>query len=435
MFLDFLRSKIHPQNPLLLLYHRVTATVAAALYGFPAKNMRVVGVTGTSGKSTTVTLITSILEEVFPNIGSLSSIAIKIKDKILPNDTKMTSFSRLKLNRILAEMKRAGCDTLVIEATSHALTQSRLAGIPVETAVLTNLSGDHVEYHGGFEAYVEAKKKLFERSHRSLRSISVLPSDEPHAKSFEAIPTSQRISYGLSEGAEISTSEISYKPDSTDFILHYGSEKISIHLSLPGKTNIFNALAAASVAYGWGIPSEAVKRGLEKVKSIPGRYESVECSPDQDFTIIVDYAHTPKALEELCAFYRPLTEGRLIIVFGATGGGRDKSKRSAMGEVVSKYCDMVIVTDDDPYEEDRWSIIEQVAAGVKKNSAFSGVLFKILGRREAITQAMKLCHKGDTLILAGKGCEKIWVVGKGKIPWDDREKACEAFKSYVRFDR
>lgn len=444
MLLDYLRQKINPQNPLLLWYHHAMAFFAAAIYGFPAKNMSVIAVTGTSGKSTTVSLIASIFETwqqhnqaVLSGVGVLSSMLVKTGKRTFENDTKMTSFSRFRLNQFLREMKQSGLKTVVMEVTSHALSQHRLSGIPINAAVLTNVSGDHIEYHGGFEAYLEAKAKLFKllyetRPHRSLR---VLPKDDPNISYFEKLPAQTKISFGLSsENLEnlpensIFASDIKYFPDSTNFILHYGSKQAAITFKLPGKTNVLNALAAASVAYGFHVPLEVVKRGLEKISSMPGRYESVRCSDDQNFSIIVDYAHTPKALEELCSFYRPLAAAKLIIVFGATGGGRDKSKRPIMGEVVSKYCDIVIVTDDDPYEEDRWEIIEQVASGVK-NKREGKNFFKILGRREAIQKALSLSEKGDILLIAGKGCEKIWIVGKEKITWDDREVVCEALRT------
>lgn len=432
---DYLRQKINPQNPLLLAYHKFMAYLVSAAYGFPAKDMRVIAVTGTSGKSTTVSMIASIFGEISPNLGVLSSVLVKIKDKILDNDTKITSFSRVDLNRVLRSMKKAGCDTLVLEVTSHALVQSRLAGIPIDAAVLTNLAGDHLEYHGGFENYLEAKMKLFThlmntRKHKSLRKIAVLPKDEPYARAFESLAKEQKISFGLGQGAAISASEISYEPDRTRFTLHYGDTRISIRLKLPGKINLLNALAAASVAYGFGISVDIVQKGLEKIGGMPGRYESVRCDPNQNFLTIVDYAHTPKALQELCSFYRPFAKGKLIIVFGATGGGRDKSKRPLMGEVVSKYCDIVIVTDDDPYEEDRWSIIEQVAS-VVKNKQEGESFFKILGRREAIKKALSLCEKNDILLITGKGCERIWIVGKEKIPWDDREVVKQLYLEIV----
>lgn len=445
ILLDYLRRKINPQNPLLLSYHRAMAFLAAALYGFPAKEMKVIAVTGTSGKSTTVSLLASIFEHHRAQsdnkpVGVLSSVLCKTGSRLLENDTKITSFSRFDLNRFLREMKQNGCETVIMEVTSHALAQHRLAGIPIDTAVLTNTSGDHIEYHGSFEAYLAAKAKLFEllmndRKHRSLRSrpkISALPGDDQHYHFFETLSAERKVSFGLGPDNSIFASDIEYFPDSTKFTLHYGETRLPITLCLPGKANVLNALAAASAAYGSNIPEDTVKRGLEAVSGMPGRYESVRCREDQDFTIIVDYAHTPKALEELCSFYRPLAKGKLIIVFGATGGGRDKAKRPVMGEVVSKYCDVIIVTDDDPYEEDRWAIIEQVASGVKANVSGKPVLLKIFGRKEAIEKAISLCEKGDILLIAGKGCEKIWIVGREKIPWDDREIVCKSMFLHYR---
>lgn len=419
--LNFFREHISPQNPFLLLFHRIVNFLIAFLYGFPAKNMKVIGVTGTKGKTTTVYFISKILEEAGHKVGAISSILIKIGAQETPNNEKISSFSRVRLQKILRKMKMAGCEYLVIEVTSHALAQSRIAGIPIHTAVLTNLAGDHLEYHGGFEEYRAAKMKLF--SHHP--KISVLPKDDPNVSYFEKLPADRKIYFTITQATEIH-----YGEDKTEFAFSYGNDFVKIQWQLLGQTNILNALAAAGVAQGFGISKDTVKSALEKISSIPGRYESIKCSPDQNFRIVVDYAHTVPSLEELCKFYRPLTRGKLIIVFGATGGGRDKARRPFMGETVAKYCDIVIVTDDDPYEENRMSIIEQIAKGIH-NKKEGESLFKIVGRREAIQKALSLCQSGDTLLLAGKGSEKIWVVGKENIPWDEGKIVCELYRSHI----
>jgi UDP-N-acetylmuramoyl-L-alanyl-D-glutamate--2,6-diaminopimelate ligase len=409
--LNYLRSKISPQNSLLLLYHKILGILAGLIYGIPGRSLKVIGVTGTNGKTTTVNIIAQLFEKAGYKVGLSSGIKFKVGQKEWENTLKKTTLGRLKIQKILRQMASARCDVVIIEVTSHALVQSRLCGVKFDTAVLTNITEDHIEYHGSREAYIDAKKKLFANNPR----LAVLPKADPVFENFNKLPAEKRLSYGF-KNADLTAVNETYEPTSTVFELDYVNGKTKISLPLPGEHNIENALAAAAVALGWGISVDDVASSLAALEPIPGRYEPIDCG--QDFSVIVDYAHAPDSLEKLCAFYKKSTNGRLIIVFGATGGGRDKYKRPHMGEVADKYCDIIIVTDDDPYTEDRQSIIDAVASGVK-NKNEGTTLLKIMDRREAIGKAISLAQKDDTVLVAGKGCEKVIMLSDKPTPWSD----------------
>ncbi len=427
-----LRDKISPQNSFLLFYHRLTAMAAALWYRFPANRLKIIAVTGTKGKSTVVHLIANILQEAGHKVGVASSIHFQIGDHIWPNATKQTTQGRFTLQRLLREMVRARCEFAILEVTSHALIQSRLWGINVDAAVLTNVTGDHLEYHGGFENYLHAKGLLFANLGRSERKFdvqktAVLPTEEPHIAYFEAFPVDRKISYGLSKGM-VHAGEVALHANGSMFKIQVPNDEISVDFKLPGNFNVLNALAAAAVSIAFGIKLTAVRKGLESPTQIPGRLESI--SAGQPFPVIVDYAHTVDSLEKVLSLFRPLTKGRLFLVFGATGGGRDKNKRPEMGAVAAKYADVIVVTDDDPYTENRMQIIEQVAQGCGRREGDG--LWKIRDRREAIRLALSMAKEQDTVLIAGKGCEPIQMVDGKRIEWDDRKVVREILGSELR---
>jgi UDP-N-acetylmuramoyl-L-alanyl-D-glutamate--2,6-diaminopimelate ligase len=391
--------------PIFLLswYHFLWAFSGALRYGFPARNMRVIGVTGTNGKSTTVEMISRIFLEAGFKTASLSSIRFQIRDKVWRNRLKMTMPGRFVIQQFLRQAKNAGCTHAVIEVTSEGILQHRHRFLNFHTAVFTNLSPEHIERHGSFEKYREAKGRLFEVT----KKVHVINADDPNAQYFLQFPAESIVRYALSDAKNI--------PD--------------LRLKLLGEFNILNALAAICVAQNFTISLDICKRALEKIEGIPGRMEEVIKEP---FRVIVDYAFTPAALEKV---YQTLktTNYKLICVLGAAGGGRDKWKRPVLGKLAATYCDRIIVTNEDPYEEDPVAIIEQVAKGVEQirinqPNPHESAVFKILDRREAIAQALALARPGDTVIITGKGCEdSIAVKGGKKIPWDDREVVREEF--------
>lgn len=429
MFLvDFLRERISPQNPLLLFYHKLIAIAAAIFYRFPGNKIKIVAITGTKGKSTVSHFITSILMSAGHKVGLASTIRLQVGEASWPNTTKQTTQGRFRLQQLLRAMVNEKCDFAVLEVTSHALVQSRFWGINVDTAVLTNVQRDHIEYHGSFEKYMHAKGLLFANIGRHERKsgmdkCAVLPIDDAHFAYFDAFPVDRKISYG--EKGMVHATDITLRADGSTFTLNIPNDKIKVDLKIPGEFNIMNALAAASAALSFGIKLTAIKKGLEAETDIPGRLEAVRAG--QPFTVVVDYAHTPVSLEKILSLFRPLTKGKLFVVFGATGGGRDKSKRPEMGAVADRYADYIVVTDDDPYTENRMQIIDQVCSGIKRKEGQS--LWKIRDRKQAIRLALSQACEGDCVIIAGKGCEPIQIVGKERIPWDDRRIVREILES------
>ncbi len=388
--------------PLSLIdrYHWLSAFLGALFYRFPSKRIKVIGVTGTNGKSTTVHLITKILEEASFKVAVASSISFKIREKIWFNDLRMTMMEGFQLQRFLRQAVDRGCQYIILEVTSEGIKQYRNAFIDFEAAVLTNLTPEHIEAHGGFENYKKAKGKLFQ----TTKKVHVINLDDKHAEYFLQFPANKKYTYGLNQG-DINAQNTQFK------------------LKLIGKFNILNSLAAICVGLSQDISLEICQKALEKAEGIPGRMETVISQP---FKVIVDYAFTPNALEQV---YQTLTTkpgfvGKMICVLGSCGGGRDKWKRPVLGEIAAKHCDEIIITNEDPYDENPMEIINQVFEGTK------GKALKILKRREAIKKALSLAKKDDIVIITGKGCEPSICFAKGKqIPWDDRKVAREELKN------
>jgi UDP-N-acetylmuramoyl-L-alanyl-D-glutamate--2,6-diaminopimelate ligase len=376
------------------------------IFGFPGllrsrasdgqgKEMKIIGVTGTSGKSTTVDFITRILDENGDKVASISSIRFKIGEKEWENKYKMTMPGRFVIQKFLRQAKNAGCNFVVLEVTSEGIRQFRHKFINFDCAVFTNLTPEHIESHGSFENYRNEKIKLF----KAAKNIHVINSDDENSKYFWDIYAKQKIGFSIKD-----------------------ANNFDFKLNLIGDFNVLNALAAISVARVYGIDDATSKRALEKAKGISGRMEVVAQNPVK---VIVDYAHTPDQLEAvykaLDSRFRGNDEGGLICVLGSCGGGRDKWKRPILGEIAKKYCKEIIITNEDPYDESPMEIINQVAEKAGETAK------KVLDRGEAIETAIKLAKPGEVVIITGKGSEPWMCVGSGrKIPWDDRQIAREA---------
>lgn len=417
---SFLKKIIPDRHPLRLLYHKILGFFAAVMNGFPANKMVVIGVTGTNGKTTTVNFITNILSEAGFKVAMTSSINFQIGEEKWGNPTKQTTMSPFALQKFLKRAVDEKCQYVVIEVTSHAIEQSRIFGINFDLAVITNIEAEHIEYHGDFNNYLNAKGKLFKKVSNGRRKpgvpkITILNADSQYFTFFNQFVADRKITYGM-KAATVYAANVQKNSSGSKFSLHVPNNVTELSLQLPGDFNIYNALAAASVGLSLGLSLEVVKSALEGSTSIPGRFEHVECG--QDFGIIVDYAHTPEALESLFELYRKLTSGRLFVVFGATGGGRDKSKRPEMGKMANEYADYIIVTNDDPYMEDEWQIVEQIAQGIPRKEGKG--FWMLPDRREAIRLALMQAKKDDTVVVAGKGCEEIIITREGRIPWNDK---------------
>jgi UDP-N-acetylmuramoyl-L-alanyl-D-glutamate--2,6-diaminopimelate ligase len=418
--LKYLKSKISDTNPLRLLFHKVRAVAAALYYGFPSRYLHVIAVTGTKGKTTTVNLINSILQEAGYKVGVASTIFFQVGDSRWANTTKSTTIGPFSLQKMLREMVRDKCTHAIIEVTSHALTQNRIWGVNVDTAVLTNMGEDHLDYHGGFENYLRTKGLLFSRLNRSSRKprlpkVSILNRDDANFSYFDQFLADKKYTYGFNSGTCFATDLIA-TPKGSNFFMHVPNNQIEISLKLPGEFNVYNALAAGTVALANNINLTVVKKALEKSTSIPGRLEAIDCG--QKYSIIVDFAHTEASLDQVLFLYKGMARKKLFVVFGATGGGRDKGKRPKMGAVADKYADYIILTDDDPYEEDESKIIEDISAGIKRKEGEG--LWKIPHREEAIKLALTMAREGDIVVIAGKGAEEVQMIGGRVVPWDDR---------------
>ena len=391
---DLIKKFIPPF--LISWYHFGLAFLGALFYQLPSKKIKVIGVTGTNGKSTVVEMISKILEEAGYQVASLSSIKFKIGEREWQNTLKMTMPGRFKLQRFLRQAVNSKCDFAVLEITSEGIKQYRHKFIDFTAAVLTNLSPEHIEAHGSFEKYRKAKGKLFQ----ATKNIHVINIDDENREYFLQFPAEKKITYGLNHG-------------------DINNKNLKLNLKLIGDFNIYNALAAISVGVPQGIDLEICKRALEEIRGIPGRMEEVISMP---FKVFVDYAFTPNALEKVYQILKP-ENSRMICVLGACGGGRDKWKRPVLGKLAAKYCQEVIVTNEDPYDEGPIEIINQVAAGARE------MAIKILDRREAIRKSLELAKPNDMVVITGKGCEPWICVKRGKkISWDDREVVREEFK-------
>ncbi|MCX7778779.1 MAG: UDP-N-acetylmuramoyl-L-alanyl-D-glutamate--2,6-diaminopimelate ligase [Patescibacteria group bacterium] len=425
----------------LLFYHKVLAVLAAFFYGWPSRKMIVIGVTGTAGKSTVVNLIGRILEEAGFKIGWTTTMNFKIAEKEWLNKTKMTMLGRFALQKFLKKMVQAGCQYAIIETSSEGILQSRHLGIEYDLAVFTCLHPEHIEAHGGFENYKKTKGKLFAGLTKKRRKIIngqkikktiIVNLDDENATYFLSFKADEYYGYHLK--SQISSLKIAnqnlkiiqaenIKSDTNGSKFTIQDSEFQIHLL--GEFNIYNALAAVSVGLSQGVSLEIAKRALGKIKTLPGRMEIVI---DRPFKVIVDYAHTPKELEnvyQLISSKLKIKNSKLICVLGSAGGGRDKWKRPVLGKTAAKYCDEIILTNEDPYDENPATIIDEIEAGFSQipNSKFQIPKYeKILDRKEAIRKALSLAKENDIVIITGKGCEPWLCLARGKkIPWDDRQ--------------
>jgi len=412
-------------NFLAPYYHAGLAHLGSIYYGNPSKSIKVIGVTGTKGKSTTVYLISKIFEDAGMPIAAIGSLGFKIKDKEWPNTLKMTMPGRFKLQKFFYEAKKAGCKYVVLEVTSEGIKQKRHLGINFDCAVFTNLHKEHLESHGSFENYYRAKQELFART----SNIHVLNADDKSVELFSKFSSKRTIFYGIESG-DMRAQNLELKSDGASFDV-YGTR---FNINFGGKFNVLNCLAALSVSAMYGIDLPSIRTVLGEIKSIPGRMEFVQKEP---FSVVVDYAHTPESLEQVYQTLKnskfQIPNSKLICVLGAAGGGRDKWKRPEFGRIADEYCDEITLTDEDPYDENPHSIIKDIERGFPSKHKSQITNHKkyeiILDRREAIKTALTKAKEGDTVIITGKGSETSMAVsGDKKIPWSDRDVVREALK-------
>jgi len=414
-------------------YHFGLGLLANLIYRFPGRKIRVIGVTGTNGKSTTSNLIVSILEEAGYKVGLSSTTNFQIGDKKWDNEIDKTMAGRFASIKLLRQMVDQKCDYAVIEVSSHGIAQFRIWGVPFDVAVLTNITHDHLDFHKTFENYIKTKEKLFtnvEKSKRKklrdskgqkvrVKKFMVLNQDDPRYGRFDKHRADLNISFSTkNKRASVLAKDVEVREDGASFTLKSFKGNEKFNLKLTGLFNVYNSLAAISVGLSQDIKLETIKKAVEDVRKISGRLEVIR---GQGRNIVIDYAHTPDALKNIYETVRQFTKGDLIAVFGATGD-RDKAKRPKMGEIAGKLTDIVYLTDEEPGSEDPKVIIEEIAPGILKTGKKEGQdYFKVLDREEAIKKAISNSKAGDSIIISGIGHQKFRLINGVQIPWDERK--------------
>lgn len=398
------------------VYHFLLAATGVVIYRKPSRKIYVIGVTGTKGKSSTSEFVNAVLESAGKKTALLSTIRLKIGNESNPNLYKMTMPGRFVIQKFLHDAVKAGCNYAVIEMTSEGARFFRHIGIELDALIFTNLSPEHIESHGSFEKYKTAKLRLVKSLAKSTKPhrISIANIDTKHGFSFLIHTVDKNIPYSIKDVTILSETN-------TGSIISYKDTTISI--PLPGKFNVANALAAIKLGDELTIPMDTIKSGIESLTQIRGRVERVDCG--QNFTVVVDYAHTDDSLRKL---YEAYSSSRKIAVLGACGGGRDVWKRPILGKIADDLCDEVIITNEDPYDEDPLKIVNDVASGVTKHTPLI-----IMNRRDAIRESFRIARAGDTVFISGKGTDP-YIMGPNntKEVWDDARVAREELERILR---
>lgn len=419
-------KKLIPEN-ILLYYHYYLALKAAIHYKFPSRELVIIGVTGTKGKTSTTNFIWAALTAGGKKTGIISTANIRIGEEEEANKMRMTMPGRSMIQGLLRKMVEEGCTHAVIETSSEGLKQFRHIGINYDYVVFTNLTPEHLPSHGGsFEKYKEQKGVLFKTLSKSKRKeikgrhipkVSIINYDSPHRSYFEKFPADEKISYSIDADSDLQASNVKNLEHGMSFTV--GKKKYEI--SLPGKFNIYNSLPALAIAKLEKIPLTRAAEGIRGLDIIPGRMEKID--EGQNFTVFVDYAHEAESMRQALEAARTKagSADNVIVLLGAEGGGRDKSKRSAMGEVAAELADIVVVSNVDPYDDDPRTIIEDITRRAEElGKVREKNLFAIEDRRLGIRKALSVARPGDVVIITGKGAELSMVIGERKIPWDER---------------
>ncbi len=390
------------------------ARLCQTLAGCPSRQLKMIGITGTNGKTTTSCLIAGVLSAAEYRVGVLGTLGY-LDGRIVEESTHTTPPPE-RLAPLLARMVRNGCTHAVMEVSSHALDQSRVAGLEFDAACVTNVTHDHLDYHANLSEYRQAKAKIFD--YLNIEGFAVFNADDPGSAELVRRHAGPALTVGIDSPAEIMAVPVEQFISEQTFLLSAGSETVPVRTQMIGRHHIYNCLAAAAVGLAYGIELTTVARGLESVGHVPGRLERIECG--QPFGVFVDFAHTPDALSGVLKTLRQVTAGRLICVFGA-GGQRDRQKRPLMGRAVEKAASIAILSSDNPRHEDPLAIIREVLAGFVN----PGTVQVISDRTSAICMALRMAEPGDCVVIAGKGHETCQIIGDQRLPHDDREVARE----------
>ena len=413
-----LKEKIPFYDSLVVPYHVGKAAFYAARYGFPGRRLTVIGVTGTNGKTTTSFMIWKMLNAAGRKTGLMTTVGWGV-DEIHEQVEHMTTVDSGLLNQRIKKIVDAGADYLVLELTSHALAQHRAIGVPIDIAVMTNVTHEHLDYHKTFERYRDAQRKLFK-----VARYGVINADDPTAEYFES-DIDDYITYGIEYG-DMKAENIKLSPYGVSYQIPK-FKKLEIETRIGGSFNVYNSLACVAVGKRLGLSDEEIQRGIYALTSVEGRM--VKIDEGQDFTVIMDYAHTPDAFEKLFPDMKKATKGRLIVMFGSAGGRRDPSKREPMGVIAGKHADIVMLTEEDDRDTPGMEIIEQIAGGARTSGKKDGKdLFMELDRPSAILKCCEMAKAGDTVLFLGKGNEKTIERADGAHAYYEEDEIRKALK-------
>ncbi|ODS33413.1 MAG: UDP-N-acetylmuramyl tripeptide synthase [Candidatus Scalindua rubra] len=398
--------------PQIIVYdsRKTLSNLSCSFYNNPSQKINVIGITGTNGKTTTAFLTKFILESAGYETGLIGTINYQVGKRVIP--AQETTPESVKLQSLLAEMVASKIKYAVMEVSSHSTAQHRIENINFKTAVFTNISTEHMDYHKTISNYMDAKIELFKNLRRD--SFAILNADDEYSKYFSDKTRAQKIWFGIKNNADIKAEICSESMSNIVIKMIYLGNKIDIKIPFIGLHNVYNVLASAAVTLSLGFELDAIKNGIETAPVVPGRLERIPC--ERGFEIIVDYAHTPHALETVLHALKNLVKGRVILVFGC-GGDRDKEKRPKMGKIADENSDIFWITNDNPRSEDPARIIEDIKVGIKAGRPFHVQM----DRYKAIKEALDEAEKGDLVLIAGKGHEKYQVIKDAKIPFDDKE--------------
>ena len=405
--------------------HLAEAILMNIRYGFPGRKMRIIGVTGTNGKTTTSFLIHRLLYESGIKVGLLTTVANGIGDDIVPQSVHITTAQAGVLQKKLREFAKAGVEWVVLETSSHSLAQYRVWGVPYEIAVMTNITGDHLDYHGTFENYVEAKRRLFKIANKHGLRFGVVNAEDPSAIKFVKT-VANHTTYGIGVGS-LSAEDVTLSAGYSTYTAKIDSDSYNIKMNIPGEFNVSNSLAAIAVGRKLGLSKDQIEKGIAALKGVEGRMNVI--NEGQKFQVIVDFASTPDAFERFFESVRPLTKGKLIAVFGSAGR-RDEAKRAVQGRIAGQNADIVIVTEEDDRDIDGNQIMEEIAIGARgAGKKDDENLYLILNREEAIGFAMtQASSSDDVVVLLGKGHELTIERADGTYPWNEAEVARAALQ-------
>ena len=417
-----LMDRIPNYNNLVIPYHKLKAMMMAHKYKFPGKRMRVIGVTGTNGKTSTCFMIWKMLNEAGHKTGLMTTVAWGV-DKLEEQIEHMTTVDTETLNQRMQRIAESGAEFLVLEITSHALAQNRIYGVPIEIAVMTNVTHEHLDYHKTFKNYRGAKRKLFK-----VAKYGVINEDDG-SWSYFASDVDEYITYGINGGI-LKAEKIELAAEGVKYEVKEADEKLKIRTHIPGKFTVYNSLAATAVGLKLGLTKKQIEDGILALVSVEGRMNRV--NEGQDFEVIVDYAHTPDAFIKVFESVVPSKRARIISLFGGAGR-RDESTRAERGEIGAKNSDIVIITEDDSRDEDRTLIAEEFARGAEKAGKIREKdLFVILDREEAIEKAISLAKKDDIVLVLGKGHEKTILRAEGAVPFEDLKVVRKVLKKIIK---